>query len=128
MNNVGDTKVINGVDSLCVAVGAGSAGAVVASRLSEDPSVKVLLLEAGGAQSALHDVPLLAAEFQKTRVDWQYKTVPQDVACFGLDNRVKFTDEFSPLKSFVSYAGNTLYRPALSGRGKVSGFHMIVTL
>lgn len=50
--------------------------------------MRVLLLEAGGSPSALHDVPLLAAEFQKTRVDWQYKTVPQDAACFGLNNRV----------------------------------------
>ncbi|XP_022699478.1 glucose dehydrogenase [FAD, quinone]-like isoform X2 [Varroa jacobsoni] len=70
-----------------IVVGGGSAGAVLAARLSEDPLMRVLLLEAGGSPSALHDVPLLAAEFQKTRVDWQYKTVPQDAACFGLNNR-----------------------------------------
>ncbi|OQR69219.1 glucose dehydrogenase-like, partial [Tropilaelaps mercedesae] len=70
-----------------IIVGGGSAGAVIAARISEDPSLRILLLEAGGSPSALHDVPLLAAEFQKTRVDWQYKTVPQDVACFGLNNR-----------------------------------------
>ena len=54
-----------------VIVGAGSAGCVLAARLSEDPSVDVLLLEAGGPDTAaeLH-VPALFPLAFKTSLDW----------------------------------------------------------
>ncbi|GBN84763.1 Glucose dehydrogenase [FAD, quinone], partial [Araneus ventricosus] len=67
--------------------GAGSSGAVVASRLSEDPNVKVLLLEAGGPENQITDVPLVAASLQQTPVDWAYQTEPQEASCFGLKGR-----------------------------------------
>ena len=71
-------------------VGAGSAGAVVASRLSEDADKKVLLLEAGGEEDshpATH-VPFLCDTLQKTPVDWQYRTEPQKDACLSLRGQV----------------------------------------
>lgn len=61
-----------------VIVGAGSAGAVLAARLSEDPSRTVLLLEAGGEADA--DEVMVPAAFSslfKTRWDWGYQTSEQ---------------------------------------------------
>ena len=61
-----------------VVVGGGSAGSVVASRLSEDPGVRVLLLEAGPADgSAAMSVPTAWPALQGSEIDWRYTTVPQ---------------------------------------------------
>ncbi|GIY96799.1 glucose dehydrogenase [Caerostris extrusa] len=60
-----------------VIVGAGSAGSVVASRLSEMPCVSVLLLEAGGPAPLLSDITGGGRYFWGTNLDWQYKTTPQ---------------------------------------------------
>ena len=64
-----------------VIVGAGSAGCVLANRLSEDPSVRVLLLEAGPPDDAdeIHIPAALNLLFQTT-YDWDYRTEPQDRA------------------------------------------------
>lgn len=67
-----------------VIVGGGSAGAVVANRLSEVPHWKVLLLEAGPDENEISDVPALAAYLQLSRLDWQYKTEPTGKACLGM--------------------------------------------
>jgi len=71
-----------------IVVGAGSAGAVIANRLSENPNWKILLLEAGGDETEISDVPALAAYLQLGRMDWKYKTEPQPgVACLGHTNQ-----------------------------------------
>lgn len=69
-------------------MGGGSAGAVMANRLSENPHMKVLLIEAGGKENLVTDIPLAAAMLQQTPIDWAYQTEPQEAACFGLINRV----------------------------------------
>jgi choline dehydrogenase len=61
-----------------VVVGAGSSGAVVAARLSEDPRTTVLLLEAGGPADADEiSVPVAFAGLFKTKWDWNYQTTEQ---------------------------------------------------
>ena len=61
-----------------VIVGAGSAGAALAARLSEDPAVSVLLLEAGPVDKALElHVPAAFSKLFRGRYDWNYDTVPQ---------------------------------------------------
>ncbi|EAT44641.1 AAEL004002-PA [Aedes aegypti] len=59
-----------------IVIGAGSAGAVMASRLSEIGDWSVLLLEAGGDETEVTDVPSLAGYLQLTEFDWKYQTVP----------------------------------------------------
>ncbi|XP_043597272.1 glucose dehydrogenase [FAD, quinone]-like isoform X1 [Bombus pyrosoma] len=64
-----------------IVVGGGSAGAVVASRLSEVEDWNVLLLEAGGDGNALYDVPILAANLQLAEIDWKYKVETNENFC-----------------------------------------------
>ncbi|XP_067121220.1 glucose dehydrogenase [FAD, quinone]-like [Centruroides vittatus] len=71
-----------------VIVGGGTAGAVLANRLSSDSSIRVLLLEAGSVPDEASNIPFAALSLQHTELDWSYKSVPQNNSCFGLkENR-----------------------------------------
>jgi len=64
-----------------VVVGAGSAGCALAARLTEDPSLRVLLLEAGGSDRVLEvQIPAALYKTFRTRRDWNYSTEPQPAA------------------------------------------------
>ena len=75
---------------LLLSVGAGSAGAVVANRLSEDQEVSVLLIEAGGSELENDNfrVPIYASSVQRTKADWEYFTAPQKNAQLGMNEQV----------------------------------------
>jgi choline dehydrogenase len=61
-----------------IVVGAGSAGCVLASRLTEDLRTRVLLLEAGGAGGAKEiRIPAAFSKLFKTGVDWNFATEPE---------------------------------------------------
>ncbi|MFF9813128.1 GMC family oxidoreductase [Streptomyces sp. NPDC014006] len=61
-----------------VIVGAGSAGCVLAARLSEDPEVRVALIEAGGPDTAqeIH-VPAAFPQLFKSALDWDLDSEPE---------------------------------------------------
>ncbi|XP_031330270.1 glucose dehydrogenase [FAD, quinone]-like [Photinus pyralis] len=69
-----------------IVVGAGSAGSVIANRLTEVPHWKVLLLEAGRRETTFSKTPFLAPLLQFTDYNWRYTTEPTEKACLGLLN------------------------------------------
>ncbi|KAE9542798.1 hypothetical protein AGLY_002709 [Aphis glycines] len=74
-----------------IVVGAGSAGAVVASRLSEIKKWKVLLIEAGSKAIHFMDVPITSQLLQASEYNWKYRTIPMNTSCLSFDDqRCKF--------------------------------------
>ncbi|MEO1436150.1 MAG: GMC family oxidoreductase N-terminal domain-containing protein [Bacteroidota bacterium] len=68
-----------------IVIGAGTAGCVVASRLSEPSNVNVLLLEAGTHDRKIEvKMPVGYPKVQQTKRDWDYRTTPQR----HLNNRI----------------------------------------
>ncbi|XP_063697721.1 choline dehydrogenase, mitochondrial-like [Culicoides brevitarsis] len=72
-----------------IVIGAGSAGSIVASRLSENPNVRVLLLEAGQMEKhPLGFVPVASLILQESSVwNWKYKSERSDRSCLGMVNQ-----------------------------------------
>ncbi|OPL33716.1 glucose dehydrogenase, partial [Mytilus galloprovincialis] len=80
---------INGTYDFVI-IGGGTAGSVLANRLSEDPSIKVLVLEAGGEEDRIPnvDIPLLSSFLRYKEFDWNYFTEPQSKAFLGFKDKL----------------------------------------
>ncbi len=92
-----------------VIVGAGSAGCVLAARLTEDPSVKVALLEAGGDDNDMEvSIPAAFGALFKGRRDWDMGTEPEpalnDRRCYL--PRAKMLGGCSSMNAMVYIRGN----------------------
>ncbi|PNF38173.1 Glucose dehydrogenase [FAD, quinone] [Cryptotermes secundus] len=75
-----------------VIIGGGTAGAVLANRLTEVQNFNVLLLEAGGDEPEIADVPILSIYLHRSQIDWKYRTQPQASACQAMvDKRCCWT-------------------------------------
>ena len=78
----------NGDEFDFIIIGAGSAGATIASRLSEALDVTVLLIEAGRSENYMMDIPLLVNYLQFVdAVNWKYQTEPSTTYCQGMTDR-----------------------------------------
>lgn len=70
-----------------IIVGGGSAGCVLANRLTENPKWNVLLIEAGGEERYVMDIPQHVHFLQMTRVNWDFRTEASDYYCLAMQNR-----------------------------------------
>ncbi|XP_050512306.1 glucose dehydrogenase [FAD, quinone]-like [Diabrotica virgifera virgifera] len=70
-----------------VIVGGGTAGSLLARRLSEVSDWKVLVLEAGSNGNDFTDIPFMNLFTRNSEFNWGYKTVPQSNSCLGMVNK-----------------------------------------
>ena len=73
------------------AVGGGTAGCVLAARLSEIADWKILLVEAGGEQPSKVNIPWFHLWLTDSPLDWKYVTEPQTNALWAFEQQVAFT-------------------------------------
>ncbi|XP_050511103.1 glucose dehydrogenase [FAD, quinone]-like [Diabrotica virgifera virgifera] len=83
---VNDSKVYDAGSYDFIIVGAGASGSVLANRLSEISTWKILLLEAGGKTNKFSDIPMFGDDLRYSDMNWGYYTSPQTRSCQGMRN------------------------------------------
>ncbi|XP_044727868.1 glucose dehydrogenase [FAD, quinone]-like, partial [Chrysoperla carnea] len=81
-NEPADTRDIDPEYDFII-VGAGTAGCALAARLSELKDNTVLLIEAGGPEEFMMDIPMMAPNLQGSPADWAYMSEPDGRCCTG---------------------------------------------
>ncbi|KXJ81242.1 hypothetical protein RP20_CCG020916, partial [Aedes albopictus] len=99
-----------------IIVGGGNAGAVLANRLSEISQWKILLIEAGGEDNILSDIPLFAAYLQSTALNWNFVSERQEGTCLGIK------DERCPAPKGKGLGGSTIINYMIYNRGNPADF------
>ncbi|XP_055698390.1 glucose dehydrogenase [FAD, quinone]-like [Phlebotomus papatasi] len=94
-----------------IIVGAGSAGSVVANRLSENPDWKILLLEAGGDPPVESEVPGTFYLLQQSNFDWNYRAEKSNKASKSIPsgsswNRGRMLGGSSSMNAMIYIRGN----------------------
>ncbi|XP_067124758.1 glucose dehydrogenase [FAD, quinone]-like [Centruroides vittatus] len=79
-------------DSCCssrsnVIFGAGTAGSVLLKRLSENPSIKVLVLEAGESPPLVTEFPTTSSSLIRTKYAWNYTSLPSERIAHAVEGR-----------------------------------------
>uniref|UniRef100_A0A1B6HLV3 Glucose-methanol-choline oxidoreductase N-terminal domain-containing protein n=1 Tax=Homalodisca liturata TaxID=320908 RepID=A0A1B6HLV3_9HEMI len=93
-----------------IIIGSGSAGAVIANRLSENSEWKILLLEAGGDPTKTSEVPAFYGFLQKSILDWQYQTDSEGDNCLGMVNNSCYWPRGKVLGGSSTINGNIYVR------------------
>lgn len=112
-DELSDTTPKNQSEYDFIIIGAGSAGSTIASRLSEIENITVLLIEAGGKEYSLMDIPSMAHVLRfSDEVDWNFQTESSDKFCMGMTNnqciwpRGKVMGGSSVLNLMIATRGN----------------------
>lgn len=112
VNNLIGIDEASKLDFDFIIVGGGTAGCVLANKLSANEDAKVLLIEAGGVFGPLSMVPLLTSQQQKTKFDWQLSSTRQEFAAYGFTDQVQLLPRgkglggSSQLNYMLHYDGN----------------------
>ncbi|XP_075973734.1 glucose dehydrogenase [FAD, quinone]-like [Anticarsia gemmatalis] len=95
-----------------IIVGCGTAGSVIAHRLATETNYTFIVLEAGSRSHDLLEAPVLGPFMHGSVFDWQYQTVPQEHACFGMKDKKcklaqgKIIGGSSKLNNMIHIRGN----------------------